>query len=218
MGFENVSLNPNLQKQCITQAVEYFSCVGKIKMQRNRLVVNVRWNKPPVGWFKLNTDGASMGNPCKAGGGGLIRDSAGFWVKGFSRSLGTGTSMLAECWALRDGLFLAIQLGIRNLEVELDAKVVVDLINSNSQTNAAYTTLLVDCRLLLSQIPHAKVSHVFQEANRSADALARNGSTMEEEFCIFDLAPNFINEFSCFDVRALALGNANAKSKEILEF
>lgn len=42
--------------------------------------------------------------------------------------------MLAECWALRDGLFLAIQLGIQNLEVELDAKVVVDLINSNSQS------------------------------------------------------------------------------------
>ena len=97
-------------------------------MQRSRVVVNVRWNKPPIGWFKLNTDGASMGNPSKAGGGGL-RDNAGFWVKGFSRSLGTGTSMLAECWALRDGLFLAIQLGIQNLEVESDAKV-VDLINS----------------------------------------------------------------------------------------
>ena len=97
MTFEYVALNPNLQKQCITQAVEYFYSVGKIKMQRSRVVVNVRWNKPPVGWFKLNTDGASMGNPGKAGGGGLIRDSAGFWVKGFSRSLGTGTSMLVEC-------------------------------------------------------------------------------------------------------------------------
>ena len=42
--------------------------------------------------------------------------------------------MLAERWALRDGLFLAIQLGIQNLEVELDAKVIVDLINSNSQS------------------------------------------------------------------------------------
>ena len=132
MTFENVAQNPNLQKQCIAQVVEYFYCVGKIKMQRSKVVVNVRWNKPPIGWFKLNTDGASMGNPGKAGGGGLIRDSVGFWVKGFSRSLGTGTSMLAECWALRDGLFLAIQLGIQNLEVELDAKVVVDLINSNS--------------------------------------------------------------------------------------
>ena len=59
---------------------------------------------------------------------------------------------------------------------------------------------------------------MFWEANRCADALARNGSTMEEEFCIFDLAPNFIKEFLCSDVRALALGNANAKSKENLEF
>ena len=42
MVFDNVALNPNLQKQCLNQAVEYFYCVGKIKMQRSRVVVNVR--------------------------------------------------------------------------------------------------------------------------------------------------------------------------------
>ena len=78
------------------------------------MVVNVRWNKPLVGWFKLNGNGASMENPGNAGGGGLIRDGASFWVKCFSRSLGIGTSMLVECWALRNGLFLAIQLGTQN--------------------------------------------------------------------------------------------------------
>ena len=77
MVFDNVALNPNLQKQCLNQAVEYFYCVGKIKMQRSRVVVNVRWKKPLIGWFKLNIDGASMGNPGKAGGGWLIKDSAG---------------------------------------------------------------------------------------------------------------------------------------------
>ena len=46
-------------------------------MQRSRVVVNVRWKKPFIGWFKLNIDGASMGNPGKAGGGWLIKDSAG---------------------------------------------------------------------------------------------------------------------------------------------
>ena len=124
--------------------------------------------------------------------------------------------MLAECWALRDGLFLAIQLGIQNLEVELDAKVVVDLINSNSQTNAAYTTLLVDCRLLLSRIPHARVSHVFREANRSADALARNGSIMEEEFCTFDSAPNFVKELLCSDVNGVNFCRLSAVNLAIL--
>lgn len=81
-------------------------------MQRSVVVVNIRWNKPPNGWFKLNTDGASIGNSGKAGGGGLIRDSSGNWVKGFSRDIGFGTSILAEFWALRDGLTLAAQLSI----------------------------------------------------------------------------------------------------------
>ena len=57
--FENTTMNPNLHKQCINQALEYFYCVGK--MQRSMMIVTVRWNKPPYVWFKLNNDGASMG-------------------------------------------------------------------------------------------------------------------------------------------------------------
>ena len=46
---------------------------------------------------------------------------------------------------------------------------------------------------------------MFREANRSADVLARNGSTMEEEFCIFDSTPNFVKELLCCDVKGLAI-------------
>ncbi|KAK9991108.1 hypothetical protein SO802_026093 [Lithocarpus litseifolius] len=198
--FENTTLNPNLHKQCISQALEYFFCVGKRKLQRSVVIMSVKWNKPLDGWFKLNTDGASIGNPGKAGGGGLIRDSSGNWVKGFSRSIGIGTSILAEFWALRDGLSLAVHLGIQNLEVELDARVVVDLISSNSHSNAAYTSLLVDCRLLLNRIPLARVNHVFREANHCADALAKNGCMLEEDFCIFDSAPPVVKDLLCKDV------------------
>ena len=49
------------------------------------------------GLVKLNTDGALLGNLGKAGGGGVIRDSSGKWVKGFSRSIGVATSVMAEC-------------------------------------------------------------------------------------------------------------------------
>lgn len=37
--------------------------------------VHVAWCPPPPGVVKLNTDGASQGNPNKAGAGGLLRDS-----------------------------------------------------------------------------------------------------------------------------------------------
>ena len=111
--------------------------------------------------------------------------------------------MLTECWALRHGLSLAIQLGIQNLEVKLDTRVVVDLINSTSQTNAAFTTLLLDCRLLLSKIPHARVSHVFREANYIANALARNCSTMEEDFCVFYQPQTLLR--SCYALMLIGL-------------
>ena len=42
-------------------------------------------------------DGASQGNPGKAGGGGVIRDSSRKWVKGFSRSIRVATSVIPEC-------------------------------------------------------------------------------------------------------------------------
>ena len=67
--------------------------MGKAKKQRNIVIIPVRWNKPPSEWCKLNTDGASLGNPRKAGGGGLTRDSVGNWIKGFSRSVGFATSI-----------------------------------------------------------------------------------------------------------------------------
>nr|POE66040.1 putative ribonuclease h protein [Quercus suber] len=83
-----------------------------------------------------------------------------------------------------------MQLGVQNLEVELDVKVIVDLINSRNSSNAAYSSLLFDCRLLLDKIPHTKVKHVFREANRFADALSRKGCNANEEFLIFDVPPS----------------------------
>ena len=119
--FENTPLNLNLHKSCINQALEFFFCVGKVRSQRQSVLIPVKWLKPPTGWMKLNTDGTSLGNLGAAGAGGLIRNCFGGWVKGFLRSVGFATSTTAEFWALRDGLILASQLGIQDIEVELDA-------------------------------------------------------------------------------------------------
>ena len=62
--------------------------------------------------------------------------------------------------------------------MELDAKVVLDVISSGNSPNVAYSSLLFDCRLLLEKIPHIAVKHVFREANRSANALARIGCNL----------------------------------------
>lgn len=49
-----------------------------------------------MSWHKLNLDGSSLGNLGRAGGGGLIRDNRGHWIKGYARNIGHTTSIAAE--------------------------------------------------------------------------------------------------------------------------
>ena len=59
---------------------------------------------------------------------------------------------------------------------------------------------------------------MFREANHNADALARNGSTMDEEFCIFDSAPNFVKELLCSDVNGVDYCRLSAVNLAILAY
>ena len=74
--------------------------------------------------------------------------------------------------------------------MELDAKVVVDLVNSNVDTNKPYSPFLCDCRCLLRRFLRVQVVHVYREGNRCVDALARWGSTMNEDFVVFGSLPS----------------------------
>lgn len=66
------------------------------------------WKPPLDNVVKTNTDGASKkkANPGLAGAGGLIRDSTGGWIIGFTAHLGVCSNMAAEMHALRFGLML----------------------------------------------------------------------------------------------------------------
>ena len=110
----------------------------------------MRWERPQVGWACLNIDGATIGNPGRAGCSGLIRNERGEWLGGFSRSVGCADSFMAELWGLRDGLTLYIDLHLTTMDVQLDAKAVVQLLSNSSSANFCAMPLLNDCRNLVS--------------------------------------------------------------------
>ncbi|XP_049386038.1 uncharacterized protein LOC125850211 [Solanum stenotomum] len=56
----------------------------------------VIWNKPPVNYCKLNTDGSALANPGSIGRGGILRDQAGNLIFAFTVPLGTGFNNQAE--------------------------------------------------------------------------------------------------------------------------
>jgi ribonuclease HI len=159
----------------ISYASEFFYIIGSDSKGKNMISTPVKWNPLPLGWFKLNTDGSSLGNPGLAGGGGVIRNHVGDWVGGFSRAICVTTSVQAELRVLKDGLKLVIDLGILNFEIEMHSLVAVELVNSITSPNAFLSTIVTDCRSLMERFETCSLKHIFREANGCADLLARAG-------------------------------------------
>lgn len=72
-----------------------------------RVEILVKWTPPQVGWMKINTDGASHGNPGPATAGGVLRNVEGKWCGGFAINIGRCGAPLAELWGVYYGLVVA---------------------------------------------------------------------------------------------------------------
>ncbi|XP_026459910.1 uncharacterized protein LOC113360635 [Papaver somniferum] len=82
--------------------------------------VFIAWRYPTNGFYKLNTDRASN-DYAFAGIGGIIRDSDRDFVACFGKHIYKNNHNVAEVWAIRDGLSLDVELGLRHVEVESDS-------------------------------------------------------------------------------------------------
>jgi ribonuclease HI len=105
----------------------------------------------------------------------------------YSRKIGITSSEAAELWALRDGLTLCHQLQLAVVEVELDAKLIITAITNNYDCHSDVSLLIDDCRKLLRQLPQSKVMHYYREANFCVDALAKLGTSLEQDFVVYSL-------------------------------
>ena len=94
--FRAGTLDPWVWRKCIQDSAEFFSIGLVTKTKQLKTIVSMGWEKPPRGWVKLNTDGSTMRNLERVGGGGLIRNHDGIWLKGFARGIGYTNSILAE--------------------------------------------------------------------------------------------------------------------------
>ncbi|XP_052484913.1 uncharacterized protein LOC128039993 [Gossypium raimondii] len=108
------------------------------------------------------------------GVGALIRDSEGKWVVGCHRFIGFTTNIIAELWALRDGLHLAHQLHIDYLVLEVDALSVISLLHNADCRNLSLRYLVTDCRILLATFQHSRL--YFTSFDRCVGALAKMGN------------------------------------------
>ncbi|KAK9988377.1 hypothetical protein SO802_028616 [Lithocarpus litseifolius] len=72
--------NPKLSAEIENLCTEFMYCASSPRSLMPRVVVACRWEKPPEGWIKLNTDGCSVGSTGLSGCGGVVRNSHGDWM------------------------------------------------------------------------------------------------------------------------------------------
>ena len=81
--FKNEAPNKISKSDILSKAAEYAFLGVNGNKKRNLGTIFIKWEPPPQHWYKLNTDRSSLGNPGRAGGGGIIRNSNGEWVGGY---------------------------------------------------------------------------------------------------------------------------------------
>ena len=159
---------PNLNKDIMDRASKFFFCAYNGLVTKMRIMKSIGWEKPGAGWFTLNTDGSAASNSGPTGEGGLVRDENGTWVTSFARRIGNTSSYLAELWALRDGLQLCLQIHAQSVVIELDAKAIVEALNSPTSPSSSGAPLTDECWHMVTRIPQRRVRHIYREANRCA--------------------------------------------------
>lgn len=124
----------------------------------------------------LFTDGASRGNPGKAGAGAVLLDSRGEELIASSSYLGVCTNNVAEYQALILGLEKATQLQCHTLNIRLDSELIVRQVQGVYKVkNATLKPLFVRVQELLRSFSIWSIAHVPRAENSRADELANRG-------------------------------------------
>ena len=169
--------------------------------------------------FFLQCDGASRGNPGPSGCGGIISQPSDDWrypgarMAHYLKDCGHGTNNAAEYRALNRGLTLALGLGIRNIRVETDSKLVACQSRGEWSTHHPVMAWYRDhAQALLHEFDWWELCHVSRNHNFEADELANAAIDQESRGDVYlygdviedveDVAARVVRRFSQYNYRA----------------
>ncbi|KAL3528149.1 hypothetical protein ACH5RR_012805 [Cinchona calisaya] len=111
-----------------------------------------------------------------AGVGKVIRKHNVDWIVSFNKNIGLASNNIAEAWAIREGLKLALLNACYFLIIETYSQLLIDLLRNPSIPCHSLSPLLSDCETLMRQLQEVELRHIFEEANHVANVLAKEGA------------------------------------------
>lgn len=107
------------------------------------------WKRPPSGWVKCNTDGASYEVGWKGATGAVLRNENGVFIRGSAKWYENCLdSLTMEALACRDGLLLAQQAGVEHVWLEFDCQELPKLWSAGENQRSSVMTITREIREL----------------------------------------------------------------------
>ncbi|KAK9000016.1 hypothetical protein V6N11_082152 [Hibiscus sabdariffa] len=139
-----------------------------------------------IAWAQYYYDGWLQPLPAtgKATIGGLLRDTTGNFIFGFSKFIGVTYSLHAELWSLNVGLQLAWDYGITFLHVQTDCKWVLELLH-DPNVESCSISLVRSIHQFWRQAWYVDLIWTPRSGNKAADSLARLSNLSSFDLSLF---------------------------------
>ncbi|KAK8967226.1 putative ribonuclease H protein [Platanthera guangdongensis] len=138
----------------------------------------------------LEFDGASKGNPGKAGAGAVLRKGEGCMVSCIREGLGTATNNVAEYRALILGMNYALKKGFKHIQVQGDSQLICMQVQDRWQIkNQDMAALHKEVKRLKEMFQSFSIIHVKRGFNAMADTLASAAVTLPDGKVCEDCGP-----------------------------
>ena len=130
----------------------------------------------------LYTDGASRGNPGASGwGAALLAAHDHAVIAQACGALPDTTNNVAEYTGALEGVRLALQHGVTDLEIRADSQLLIRQITGEYRIKAPHLVpLALEIRKMLAQFDSWKAVHIPREQNKLADRLSNDGADEAE--------------------------------------
>ncbi|WKZ15267.1 MAG: ribonuclease HI family protein [Candidatus Jettenia caeni] len=171
--------NPSITEEMIDTFIQEISHQKKGKKSdegRLQLHSGMQHKTSELDELIIHTDGASRGNPGKAGIGIVIYDKEHHIIEEACRYIGKSTNNVAEYRSMILAAQKAIHHNAKRVIFKTDSELLVRQLNGIYRVkSASILPLYNELMALLHKISVWKIQHVRREENIHADALANQG-------------------------------------------
>ena len=101
----------------------------------------------------------------------------------YARKMGNGSNNLVEAMSLFWGLQLISEMKLKEITIEGESKLIIDLVKGASQPRWNIQNIIMDIKKILEGMESVHLQHIYREGNKVAHVAAATGFKRMEITC-----------------------------------